>query len=395
MVSRAAVFVECESVLEGRAPVSFLNGWVARDQVERLRQALADEVSSPVAVVSQPPVDHKMLTDAPSDLDVPRIFQPGAQLVSLYGPPGYNELNPTLVISATTPLMFGMMFGDVGHGLLLLLATLGLRRWLRAWVAVGVSCSLAAIVFGFLYGSVFGIEDSLPALWMRPMEEPFRLLAVALWTGVLFVLLTYLLKTASLLRQRLWTAAFIGLQGLAGAVFYLGAVLAVRAVYAGDRIPPLGAGLLTISLLLVGWHTGLEIRQHGRAVLADMVSEYFHALLTQLTNTLSFLRLAAFALAHAALALATFLVMETIPPTAVGWVFRVGVFLFGTAVILVLDGLAVAIQTVRLQLYEGLARYFRGDGQVYRPLRFDETLETGSLRFVPITANEFSVTCDK
>ncbi len=380
LVARAAVFVECESVLEGRAPVSFLNGWVARDQVEPLRQALADEVPNPVAIIAQTPSDHKVQGSAPSEIVVPRIFQPGVQLVSMYGPPGYNELNPTLIIAATTPLLFGMMFGDVGHGLLLLIATIALKRWLRAWVAVGVSCSLGAIVFGFLYGSVFGVEHWLPALWMRPMDDPFLLLAVALWLGVAFVLLTFVLKTASLMRQREWAAATIGFQGIAGAVLYLSAVWLAHSIYLGNAVSLFAVVIVVAALASIGWHTGLELRQHGRSVLADLISEYFHALLTLLTNTLSFLRLAAFALAHAALSHATFLVMETIPPTAVGWVFRVVVFLLGTAIILVLDGLAVGIQTVRLQFYEGLARYYRGDGQVYRPLRFVEDWKTPPLR---------------
>jgi V/A-type H+-transporting ATPase subunit I len=132
VLARAAVFVECESVLEGRVPVACLNGWVACDRVDELRAALAAEVPNPVALVEQPPTEHVAEPIPPSDVVMPWIFQPGVKLVSLYGLPGYNELNPTLIIAATTPLLFGMMFGDVGHGLLLLIASFALRRWLGA-----------------------------------------------------------------------------------------------------------------------------------------------------------------------------------------------------------------------------------------------------------------------
>lgn len=380
VVMRAAVFVECESILEGQAHVAFLNGWVPQNRVQAVRQALANEVSNPVVMIEQPPRDHTLQAGAPSELAVPSLFRPVIQLVSLYGSPGYSELNPMLVIAATTPLFFGMMFGDVGHGLLLLLATIALRRWLRSWVVFGVSCGVGAIIFGLLYGSVFGVEHWLAPLWMRPMDDPFRLLAVALWMGVVFVLLTFVLKAANLLRQGEWLTAIIGLPGLGGAAFYLGAVLLAQSLYVGQRVPPLVTALSLAGLLLIGWHTALEIRRQGRSVVADLVSEYFHTLLALFTNTLSFLRLAAFALAHAALSIATFLVMDTIPPTVLGWVFRAVVFLLGTLIILVLDGLAVGIQTIRLQFYEGLARYYRGDGQLFRPLRFDQDWESQSFQ---------------
>jgi V/A-type H+-transporting ATPase subunit I len=122
--------------------------------------------------------------------------------------------------------------------------------------------------------------------------------------------------------------------------------------------------------LLVAIYAVREVRAHGQAALAELGIELFHGSLTLLTNTLSFLRLAAFALAHAALSLALFLILKTIPPTPAGWAVRMVVLLFGMAVILVLDTLAVAVQTIRLQFYEGLARYYRGDGLPYSPLRF-------------------------
>lgn len=370
-VARAAVFAECDGILEGHGPLSFLGGWVVAERVEELRRNLARDIANPVCVVVQPPVAHETEERAPSEVVVPRLLRPGLDLVSMYGTTDYSELNPTLVVAATTPLLFGMMFGDVGHGLMLVLAALLLRRWLRRWVVAGISCGIAAILFGMLYGSVFGMEHWMPALWLRPMEEPFRILEMALWMGVGYVLLSSLLKTANLFHQRQWLAAWIGLQGLAGAAFYLGGVLTIRALYVGEAFPQMATSACLAGLLLAALHTVLELRRHGRAAGMELASEVFHTLLSLFTNTLSFLRLAAFALAHAALSLATFLVMDALPASTLGWLGRSVVFLCGTAVILVLDGLAVGIQTIRLQFYEGLARYYRGEGRVFRPLRFE------------------------
>ncbi|HJN46826.1 MAG: V-type ATPase 116kDa subunit family protein [Vicinamibacterales bacterium] len=301
---------------------------------------------------------------------MPAIFQPAASLVALYGTPGHDEINPALVLALTTPLFFGMMFGDVGYGLVLLAATVAARRQLGQWTPVAVTCSLASAGFGLLCGSVFGVEHWLPAVWLRPVEEPFRLLAAALWAGVAFIFTTFVLKASTLFRQGRRLEACIGLPGGAGALAYAGAVLGVRALYAQQGVPLIAWGAVLAGTTTAALYAVLEIRAHGRSKMADLASDYFHLLLTLLTNTLSFLRLAAFAMSHAALSTALFLVLETIPQTPAWWAVRIPVLLLGATLILVLHTLVVAIQTIRLEFYEGLTRYYRGDGRPYRPLSF-------------------------
>lgn len=366
-LGRAAAFAECEGVMEGRSPVAFLSGWARQDRLAELERTLARDVPSPVALLREPP---KADERPPSEMAAPGALRAGASLVGLYGSPGYDELNPTLILALTVPLLFGMMFGDVGHGLLLCVAALAGRRWLGSWVPALLSCGLGSVVFGFLYGSVFGVEHWLPAVWLRPMDSPFELLATALWVGVAFVLMTFALKAASLLRQGRAAEAVLGFQAGGGALFYLGAVLATRSLFLGRPVRGISWLLILGGLALVAAHALRELRAHGRAALTDLVAEYFHGGLTLVTNTLSFLRLAAFALAHAALTMALFMLVEAVPRTVVGWAFRVLLLVVGSLGILVLDVLAVAVQTIRLEFYEGLARYYRGDGQAHRPLRF-------------------------
>jgi V/A-type H+-transporting ATPase subunit I len=366
-LARAAVFTACEGAMEGRSPVAFLGGWVPRERLGEMERALARDVPSPVALLHEPPQDGEA---PPSATALPGVLRPGASLVELYGSPGHDELNPALILAATVPLLFGMMFGDVGYGLLLAAAGVAFRRRLGRWVAPILSCGLASAAFGCLYGSVFGIERWLPPLWLRPMDEPFRLLAAALWVGVGFVLMTFALKAAGLLRQGRPSEAALGFQSGGGAAFYLGAVLICRSLYLGRPLPYTGAALAAVGLLLVAVQAAREVRAHGRAALTGLATEYFHGGLTLITNTLSFLRLAAFALAHAALTMALFSLAEMIPPTAVGWAFRAVLLAVGSLGVLVMDVLAVAVQTIRLEFYEGLARYYRGDGQPHQPLRF-------------------------
>jgi V/A-type H+-transporting ATPase subunit I len=369
VLARATVFAECDGALQGRAPVAFVSGWAPGECLPELEQVLAREVPNPVVLLREPtPAGDG--SPPPSDMAVPAVFRPGVSLVSLYGLPGYDEINPTLVLALTMPLLFGMMFGDVGFGLLLALAGLVCRRRLGHWLAPVLSCSLGSVAFGLLYGSVFGVEHWLPALWLRPIEAPFRLLAAALWIGVAFVLMTFVLKALSLVRQGRRHEAVFGFQAGAGAACYLGAVALCQAVFRGQGVPWAALGLILLGLVATAVNAASEVRAHGLTALTDLATEYFHGTLTLLTNTLSFLRLAAFALAHAALTKALFLLVAMLPPTLIGWLFRILLLAAGSVLILVLDVLAVAVQTIRLEFYEGLARYYRGDGQAYQPLRF-------------------------
>jgi V/A-type H+-transporting ATPase subunit I len=373
----AAVLAECEGALEGRLPVAYLGGWAPRDSLAEIEQALSREVATPVVLVHQAaPRTEAGSPIPPTEVAVPGIFQPGAVLVSLYGLPGYNEINPMFVITATTPLFFGMMFGDVGQGLLLAALALAFRRRLGRWIAPALSWSASTTVFGLLYGSVFGVEHWLPPLWLRPLNDPLRLLAVALWVGVAFLMLTFLLNAVTMGLQRRWQEAAFGLRGAAGAMMYLGGVLVLRSVYMNERPSITATTLMATGIVLALMRAAQEVRSAGTTALGAFVGEFLHEALSLVTNTLSFLRLAAFALNHGALSLALFLVVDMIPTGAAWLPGRILVFVIGSAVLLVLDTLLITVQTIRLEFYEGLTRYYRGDGRAYRPLRFTGSAST-------------------
>lgn len=372
VLAHASVLVQCAGALQARLPVALLIGWIVPERLAELEQVLAQEVASPVAIVHQPLADDSE-EQPPSPLQVPPLFRPGASLVTLFGTPGTDEINPSLVLAATTPLFFGMMFGDLGQGLLLALLAVVFRRRLGIWVAPALACSLSSAFFGLLYGSVFGVEHWLPAWWLQPMKEPFRLLATALTVGIGFLLLTFILKAINLALRHRWQEALFGFAGGGGLLCYLGGVLGLRAFYLDQPMPMLALSLLAAGLLATGWHMALEVRTHGSGALGLLLTEFFHGALGLVTNTLSFLRLAAFALNHAALSMALFLVLDMLPGSTLGWLLRGVLFVLGSIVILVVDVLVVAVQTIRLEFYEGLTRYFRGEGRAFVPLRFPES----------------------
>jgi V/A-type H+-transporting ATPase subunit I len=144
-----------------------------------------------------------------------------------------------------------------------------------------------------------------------------------------------------------------------------------------DERPSITAtSMMGTGIVLALMHAVQEVRAAGTPALAAVVGEFFHEALSLVTNTLSFLRLAAFALNHGALSLALFLVVDMIPTSAAWLPVRILVFVIGSALLLVLDTLLISIQTIRLEFYEGLTRYYRGDGRAYRPLQFTGTAAT-------------------
>ena len=114
----------------------------------------------------------------PTLLRNPKSSAPVEGIVSTYGMPGYREIDPTPLVAVTFVLMFGIMFGDLGHGLVL--ATIGAllsfnvfpKARSHLWPGIVLmACGLSSSVFGLLYGSVFGMEDVIPQLWLSPMED--------------------------------------------------------------------------------------------------------------------------------------------------------------------------------------------------------------------------------
>jgi V/A-type H+-transporting ATPase subunit I len=288
----------------------------------------------------------------PQVFDNPRWLRPFEVFVRALGVPGVGEADPTPVLAVVVPLLFGYMFGDVGQGLVLVLTGLWLRRRFdAAWLMV--ACGASAMVFGLLFGSLFGVEHLIPALWLHPLEQPLTVLAVPLLFAVGLMCLGQLLAGLGALYAgdlRRWIGIDAGLLML-----YLGAVLMLA-------LPDGGFGWL--ALLGLGWYLGGSYL-HAHRLLGALaaVGHLAESGLQLLSNTLSFARVGAFALAHAALSAAVVTIAAAVPAWA-----GLPILVVGNVVIILLEGLVVSIQTTRLVLFEFFNRFLRGSGRVFMPL---------------------------
>jgi V/A-type H+-transporting ATPase subunit I len=284
----------------------------------------------------------------------PRWARPFEWFARLLGIPGADEADPSVLLAVLAPLMFGFMFGDVGQGAVLVLAGFALRKRFAAAELI-IAGGIAAMVFGTLFGSVFAREGIIPALWLHPLQAPLRLLAVGLAGGSVIILLGLALEAlesywAGAVRR--WWATRAGL-----VLSYLAAL-----AWAVDSR---AAWLVPVGL---AWFCAGEALLARRAQrLGAALAEAIETLLQLLVNTLSFVRVGAFALAHAGLAAAINALCAAIGPH---WLAILGLAL-GNAVLILIEGLVVGIQTTRLVLFEFFIRFLRGSGRALKPLTLE------------------------
>ncbi len=352
--------------VRGKGALAVFTGWVPNHALSRLQRGLEERFHGRYLMDTRNPRADEM-DRVPSELLYPFWLRPFVPLVKSYGIPRYGEFDPSLLFALTYVLLFGAMFGDLGQGGVILLIAVLLYRKLGRVAWVGIAAGASSMVFGLLYGSVFGYEDLLTPVWLSPLHEPTRILTVAILFGVGFIVFTLLANTWNKLMAGHVGEALFDSTGLAGLLFYLGAAGGLGAQAGLPAVA--GAGGLAWTLALIGISTvavfkWVETRASlGERALVTAI-ETLETGINLFANTLSFMRVAAFSLNHVALALAVFTIAGGLG-TAGHWV----TILLGNVVIIVLEGGIVAIQALRLMYYEGFSRFFSGDGTEFVPLK--------------------------
>ncbi|MES9993898.1 MAG: V-type ATPase 116kDa subunit family protein [Candidatus Thiodiazotropha sp.] len=358
----AAPYVALGEAARQLGNLSRLQGWVPAEDIHLVESALGDKLPNAYVLETRDPrPDERGLV--PSVMRHSRLLRPFSSLVMQYGVPRYGEVNPTQLFALTYILMFGMMFGDIGHGAVIILVTLMLRRKLRSFTPFGIAAGLSSILFGFLYGSIFGYEHILHAIWIAPLTDPLYMLTVALLWGIGFIILVTLLNILNHLMTGDRIGALFGDNGLLSLLLYAGLLGTGYSFYAEGSVGLFWGTLAVLTLIGIFAHKLVEQEAAiGERILVAFI-ETFETITGYASNTLSFLRVAAFSLNHVALAIAVFTLANMMGDLG-HWITVV----LGNVFILVLEGLIVAIQVLRLEFYEGFSRFYSGDGKAFKPL---------------------------
>ena len=367
-------------------------GCVPQKQSKKFALAFQD-LEDKVTVTLKEPAEEPRIT-VPVRLKNNWFVKPFEMFVDMYGLPSYQDIDPTPYVAATYILLFGIMFGDLGQGLLVSL--LGAFLYKKKGMAIGGIMSrigLCSMVFGFLYGSVFGFEELLipvhQAIFGRPhliqvMEGSYTnfLLLAAVGIGAVITVVSIGFNILLGLRRKDWERVFFSNNGLAGLVFYLSVLFAVAATMVlqlNVLTPVYILPLLVLPLLVMFAKEPLGRLVRGEKELfpegvggfvVENFFEMFEVLLSFVTNTMSFLRVGAFVLVHAGMMVVVFTLAGM-----VGGVASPVVIVAGNLFVAAMEGLIVGIQVLRLEFYEIFSRFYDGEGRPFLPAEVDYSVQ--------------------
>ena len=355
----------------------FFAGWVPARRAKSF-EARAKKVRRSACEISDP--DLKSPAKPPVLLKNNPLFRPFEFYIEMYGLPSYDEFDATGLVAVTYTVLFGIMFGDVGQGIVL--AILGFLMWKFKKMGLGkilVPCGISATIGGFVYGSVFGSETLLDPLYaalgmdgkpLEVMDSVIGLLLFSIGIGVFLVIVAMFMNVLVSLKRKQFGRAIFNHNGVVGIVLYAALVTLVVQMFGDTRVIPTAAlaAVIVVCVVLLffeGILTNLiDDRAHWKPEsMGDYILENIFELLdyfiSYMSNTISFLRVGAFVLVHAAMMTVVFAIADG----------NILVIVFGNILVMALEGLLTGIQALRLEFYEMFSRFYEGEGRPFEGVK--------------------------
>ncbi len=370
-----------KSMLVRTRNFSVVYGWTPSEKVDEVRAAVERVTDGVMHMeVSDPRPDEK----PPTLLSQPPLLNRFQLIVRMRGVPNYNEIDPTIPFTILFSIMYGMMFGDVGQGVVLFIIGQLLYRIRRPLLGISYSAlnrlgailstaSIFSIIFGFMYGESFLVHFMKP-MWLNPMEEPLEIAVAAIVFGLIQLNIGLILNIANNIMNKNYVEALLSWRGLLGMVYYIiGIILAIRFILGNMNLAVFGApenlplvmvelALLVFSLfkpMVAGILTGH--RHPLSESLMEGVSEFIEMFLSYITNSISYIRLGAFAIAHVALA-----TVAEVLSHSMGFL---PAYLTFNIIVILIEGFAAGIQSIRLLFYEFSTKFYMDEGRLFQPLK--------------------------
>ncbi len=381
-------------------------GWVPASTEERLTETIKQASGNRCYLMWNQADSREIAGDeVPVRFDNPQVLSPFQMLVSNFGIPQYGTIDPTPFVMPLYLAMFGLMFADIGQGLVLaVLGALGVRAvrkdekkkgiyqlcWLIVW------CGLSSVFFGAMFGSFFGTSLIKP-LWFSfhgiisghgsgssLIQNIGDILSITIYFGIGVIVLGLLFNWVNLIRTKNWFELVFDKGGLLGGWIYAGGVYAAfmyqyeafpsgAAVFALVGLPALLLGAKEPLHLWIHRRTPVEGQSHSAFAPISMAMDWLVELLEifsgYLSNTLSFMRVAGLGIAHVCLMISMFTLAEM-----TSGIFAIIILILGNVLVIALEGLSAGIQALRLNYYEFFTKFFHGTGKLYTPISLKSEL---------------------
>ncbi len=367
-----------------------IKGYIPQDKFSQLSDKLNKMLNGKVVVLKNeetttaPSEAHTVHAQVapPTRISHNRFVRPFEELTKLYGLPKYNEIDPTPIMAITFPILFGLMFGDLGHGLLLLIGGLTVGKLIKKnqgmknLCYIMAACGIAACVTGVLFGEFFGQQIFEP-LWFSPFEDIFTFLIFCLYVGIAQILIGLAIEMGNyIVNHHIVDAALTSIPKMA---FFIGGIYIIynyQLNFNAWLSGPILAAIIPFVILIVGKPAYLAIAKPANYEpeemdgIANRLFEGGDFFTRLLSNTISYSRILALLMAHWALMLVIYTISGLVGTASIlSIILSTIIILGGNIFVLGLEGLIVFIHTLRLHFYEWFSKFYTGSGTAFTPIQ--------------------------
>ncbi len=385
LIRQAVTIIEIEKNAEEIRKISAMGrslfcvyGFIPKVKAPELKDYIAKSFGMEVSITIDDVSDRKTGVVPPSKVNTSKFCKPFSFMIRMYGTPCYNELDPTPFFTFSYMLLFGAMFGDLGQGLIILLGGIFIIYKMKQeeFGGILVRLGISSCIFGTIYGSIFGDEEIIHPLILRPMDNIVSILIYAIILGFILLSIAYIYGMLNFKRRKDIEEGLFSKEGLTGFIFFLVfALMIANIAYPFIAVPSYVFLIILFVLLMITVFKQplANLVKRNKQLYDEPKVDYFleagfgsiETIMSVLSNLISFIRVGAFALNHVGLYMAF---------AAIAAMFesRLGSFtmlLIGNVVIIGMEGLIVFIQSMRLEYYELFSKYYTGEGIEYEPVR--------------------------
>ncbi|MCQ2582870.1 MAG: ATPase [Treponema sp.] len=403
--------IDIQRNLESTGSVYRISGWVPMKECDVVIKDLEKVTEERIAVREFEPFEVADVISGkeqvPVKLSHGKFVKSFERMIFSYGSPVYGTTDPTPFVAVFFTILFGIMFGDLGQGLVFVLVGLlmskniikvgGWNKFAPIFTAIGVTSSLMGLLTGEFFSNetllepfsewvtgLFGTPHA-PILKMIPSDDPSSIypmlgvFGIAVAIGFVINTIGLILNIKNNISMKKYDKAFFGKEGLAGAVFFWYVIATIlRVVLLKHSVSVVDWVIIGVSLFFAAFAEPFEnlimkkkpLLENGLGTyIISSVVEIIEVISGYLSNTVSFVRVGAFALSHAVLDFT--IVILTGLVGGEGTIGGILILIVGNAIIIVLEGMIVAIQVIRLQYYEFFSKFFHETGREFKPFEFE------------------------